>query len=100
MENQDQQPQEDKVFKAVQQIVGEVSNVDPDEIKLSDHLEIDLYLEVEINVPQIVTKLNQELEIEVEPETIVDFIKEAKVDPEKATVKELAVMIKEEMEFN
>jgi hypothetical protein len=90
----------DQVFITVKQALSELSSLEFEEISIDDHLEENLFLDIERHIPLLVTNLNHELEIEIEPETIAEFIGEAKEDNAKATVAELLSMIKEEVEFS
>lgn len=88
------------VFEALCLALSQVANVEADSISIDDHLEDDVYLDLDADVPKVVAVACQELKIEVEADTIAEFIREAHTDPIKGTVAELLEVLNEELEFN
>lgn len=89
-----------KVIDAVMKGIAVFSNFDATEISIDDNLEEDLFLNLETDLPAIITNISKELGVEVPSETIAEFKKQVLADPEEATVASMVAMIEEEVEFN
>lgn len=88
------------IFASIQNAISEVANVEPDEVNLTDHLENDLFLIPETDVPKVVSLIGQDLEHEFDSDVIADFIDECKNDEDKATITELMSFVQDEVEFS
>jgi hypothetical protein len=88
------------IFASVQNAISEIANVEPDEVSVTDHLEQDLFLEASIDIPRVLSIINQDLDHEFDPDNIEEFIKQCKEDEEKATIGELLGFVQEEVEFS
>lgn len=89
-----------KVIDAVIKGIAVFSNLDAAEIGIDDNLEEDLFLNLETDLPAIISNISKELGVEVPRETIAEYKKQALADPEDASVASLVGMIEEEVEFN
>lgn len=78
----------------------QIPTIEPEEINLTDHLEDDLLLTMRTDVPKIVRRIEQEVEMTIDREALEDFLSEAEEDPEKGTVGELVSFIKDELLYN
>jgi hypothetical protein len=94
------QPANDSIFNAVQVAIGQFANVDPEDVNKHDHLEEDLFIDVNRDLPKVIGHIMTELNIDIDADLITDFINEAAEDPDKATVEELIAFVKDEVEFS
>lgn len=88
------------IFKAIQTAIAQFANVEPEDVNKEDHLEDDLFLDLSRDLPKVIAHIMTELDIDISPDQITDFIAEAEEDPDKATVTELIAFIREEIEFS
>jgi PII-like signaling protein len=89
-----------KVIDAVIEGIAVFSNLEAHEIGMDDNLEEDLFLNIETDLPAIITRVSKELDIELQREVLADFIKEVNSDPEEAKVSTIVALFEEEVEFN
>lgn len=89
-----------KVIDAVMKGIAVFSNLDATEIGIDDNLEEDLFLNLETDLPAIISNISKELGVEVPSESIAEFKKMVLAEPEDASVATLVAMIEEEVEFN
>lgn len=89
-----------KVIDAVMKGIAVFSNLDATEIGIDDNLEADLFLNLETDLPVIISNISKELGVEVPSESIAEFKKQVLAEPEDASVATLVAMIEEEVEFN
>lgn len=89
-----------KVIDAVMKGIAVFSNLDATEIGIDDNLEEDLFLNLETDLPAIISNIAKELSVEIPSESIAEFKKQVLADPEEASVASMVAMIEEEVEFN
>lgn len=89
-----------KVIDAVMKGIAVFSNLEASEIGIDDNLEEDLYLNIKTDLPAIIASVVKELEIEMQTDSVSEFMKQATNDPEEATVASLVALFEEEVEFN
>jgi acyl carrier protein len=83
----------------VKEIVAESTGLEVEEINMGDHLEEDLMLNLSIEVPKIITRVAQALDIEITTGQIADFMNLLEDEPERAVFSELINFLTEEAEF-
>lgn len=89
-----------KIIDAVMRGIAVFSNLDADEISMSDNLEEDLFIDLTADLPRIIVEISKELEVELPRDLIADYKKQALAEPEEATVSGLVALFEEEVEFN
>jgi PII-like signaling protein len=89
-----------KVIDAVMKGIAVFSNLEASEIGIDDNLEEDLYLNISTDLPAIIASVSKELEIEIQTESVSEFMKQASSEPEETTVSSLVALFEEEVEFN
>ena len=94
------QSESQKIIDNVIKGIAQFSNLDATEIGMDDHLEEDLYLNIETDLPAVIAEVSAELGVEVNSENISEYMKSALANPEEATVAELVALFEEEVEFN
>lgn len=94
------QTESQKIIDSVIKGIAVFSNLEASEIGMDDNLEEDLLLDIERDLPRLISSVAKELNLEIPRESISEFIKEAMEDPEEATVSQLTALFEEEVEFN
>ncbi len=80
--------------------VASITGVDPSDVNLSDHLEDDLFLDLEVDVPQLISATSTKLGLEVSPDALRGLVTELSTNPTQATLARVADILTEEVEFN
>ncbi|MDH5533525.1 MAG: hypothetical protein OEX81_03810 [Candidatus Pacebacteria bacterium] len=88
------------MIDAVMKGIAVFSNLEASEIGIDDNLEEDLYLNISTDIPAIIASVSKDLEVEIQTESVSDFMKQALNDPEEANVSSLVALFEEEVEFN
>jgi len=85
---------------ALKEALVKITNLEEEALTEDDHLLDDLMLQPASDIPRLFAYVSEELNIEIDQDQIVEFINVIDETPKRALVKEMAMIIKEELEYN
>jgi len=82
------------IFDQIRELLANFTAHSPSEVFFDSHLEDDLGMDLELDLPRLLPIINQKFDIELELETLVEELEEA-----DATVSALTQLVNDECEL-